>query len=132
MGMIKDLWDVGKDIFSLRSSLRIQDKKKRETLSLLFLHIGEVLNDTYEKLSNNTYPHGNCEQLDLFSAELYLQTKDVIGVEKALALSTKLKQAHKVELLFHELSVGIVEKEELKLLDESSGYFIATAKLLEL
>ena len=114
----------------MSDKLKRQDKEKREALSKFFMQIGEVIKDTYEKLVNNTYPAGNCEQLELFSEELYEETKGVLGEAKANTLSQKLKQAHRVEKLYGELHDGTVDKKELILLDETSGHFIATSKML--
>ena len=128
--MIKDIWDIGKEIFDISGKLKAQKKEKKLALSNLLQHIGEVLNDTYEKLSRNIYPGGNCEQLEVFSKELYDILIDVIGEEKSRQLSDKLMQAHEVERLQNDIYTGKVDINELKLLDESSGYFIAVSKML--
>ena len=130
MGLIIDLWQIGKDIIDLIDLLKKQKKEKRESLSNLLLHIGEVIKDTYEKLSNDIYPGGNCQQLEMFSDDLYKQTHNVLGDQKARLLSDKLKQAHEVEKLFGDLHSGAVDKKELRLLDETSGHFIAASKLI--
>lgn len=130
MGMIRDLWEIGKELFDISDKLKKQNKEKRESLSILLGHIGDVIKDTYEKLSQNIYPGGNCEQLDVFSGALYKETIDILGEPKAKMLSQKLKQAHEVERLLGELQNGTVDKKELMLLDATSGYFIAVSKLL--
>ncbi len=128
--MIKDIWDIGKEIFNISNELKKQTKEKKTALSTLLQHIGDVLKDTYEKLLKDFYPAGNCEQLAIFSKELYEALKDIIGETKAEQLVNKLMQAHEVELLYHEISSGKIDKKELLLLDESSGYFIAVSKML--
>ncbi|HUS00470.1 MAG TPA: hypothetical protein VMY77_02015 [Chitinophagaceae bacterium] len=128
--MIKDLWDIGKEIFDMSDTLKKQDKDKRESLSKLLLHIGNVIKDTYHKLLNNVYPAGNCQQLEIFSEELFKLTTNILGETKARSLSNKLMQAHEVEKLLGEVQQGNVDKKELVLLDEASGNFIAASQLV--
>lgn len=128
--MIKDLWDIGKEIFDLSDKFRQQAKEKRQSLSVLLQHIGEVIKDTTDKLANNIYPGGNCQQLELFSAELFNQTKEILGQDKATFLSDKLKQAHEVEKLLGDLQSGVIDKKDLQQLEVTSGYFIATSKII--
>jgi hypothetical protein len=130
MGMINDLWEIGKDIFDVSDKLKNQSKEKRESLSMLLNSIAEVVDDTYKKLSGNIYPAGNCQQLEVFSDELYEKTLPILGEEKAKKLTDKLKQSHEVEKLLGDLNSGAIERKDLQLLDETSGYFFASAKLL--
>lgn len=130
MGMIKDLWEIGKELFDISDKLKKQSTEKREKLSNLLANVGGVIKDTYEQLSNNVYPGGNCQQLELFSDELFEKTREVLGDLKARNLSDKLKQAHEVERLHSDINSGKVDKKELMLLDETSGYFMASSKLI--
>jgi hypothetical protein len=128
MGMIKDLWDIAKDVFDLGDKLLKQKKEKKIALANLLQHVGDVLKDTYDKLSKSIYPAGNCEQLGVLSEDLYKELVDVLGKEEAALLSNKLNQAHNVEELYHVLST--ITPEELEQLDAASGRFIAVSQKL--
>ncbi|HXB41362.1 MAG TPA: hypothetical protein VNZ49_12525 [Bacteroidia bacterium] len=128
MGMIKDLWDIAKDVFDLEDKLLKQKKEKKIALANLLQHIGDVLKDTYDKLSKPIYPAGNCEQLGVLSEDLYKELVDVVGEGEAALLSNKLNQAHNVEELYHV--VNTITQEELEQLDAASGRFIAVSQKL--
>ncbi len=130
IGMIGDLWSIGKEVFSMTDKIKGIKKEQRDRLADLLEHIGQVLSDTYKKLDAGQYPAGNCEQLEVFSEELKTKLEPVEGAQKAELLANKLKQVHEVEKLYGMLSNGQIQKEELLQLDEAAGYFIATAKLL--
>jgi hypothetical protein len=130
MSIVKDLWDIGQDLFGMSDKFKQAKKEKREAAANLFSLIGDVLSDTYEKLSHKIYPAGNCQQLLIYGTELYDKTKDIIGDQKARQLSEKIVAAHKVEQLYHELQNTNLSQQELIFLDEASGFFKATANLM--
>src|SRR5947208_965978 len=121
MSIVKDLWDIGQDLFGMSDKFKQAKKEEKEAASKLFNLIGEVLKDTYDKLSNKIYPKGNCQQLLLYGDALYEKTKEIIGDKKARELSEKLVAAHKVEGLYYELENPDMSQEELSYLDEASG-----------
>ena len=132
MGIVKDLWDIGQDLLGMSDKFKNAGKEKKEAASKLFLLIGGVLEDTYQKLSNKVYPGGNCQQLLIYGNELYDRTKEIIGEQKARELSDKIVASHKVEQLYYELENTELPKNELAFLDEASGFFKATANLMML
>ena len=132
MGIIKDLWDIGQDLLGLSDKFKDAAKEKKEAASKLFLLIGGVLEDTYQKLLNKVYPRGNCQQLLIYGNELFYRTKDIIGEQKARELWDKIVAAHKVEQLYYELENTDIPKNELAFLEEASGFFNATANLMML
>jgi hypothetical protein len=132
MGMIKDIWDIGKELFAITDKLKAAKKEKKQALANLLEYIGNVLTDTYQKLSKNIYPHGNCEQLEVMGKALYEQLKNVIDEPKARSLSDKLLLAHEVEKLHADVASGKIDKNELKMLDEAAGHFKAVARLMML
>ena len=132
MGMIKDLWDIGQDLLGMSEIFKNAKKDKKEAASKLFILIGDLLKDTFDKLSNQTYPAGNCQQLLIYGQELFVKTKDIIGQQKARELSDKIIASHKVELLYHELENSNISKKDLTSLDEASGFFKATGNLIVL
>lgn len=130
MGMLKDFWDISKDILNQIVLLKQQPKEKRKALSELFEHIGTVLKDTHDKLSANNYPNGNCEQLKYFSNKLHQEMIGVIDPIEADKLCQRLINAHEVEKLYYYLQDGEENKTDLILLDKASGHFIAASKQL--
>ena len=128
--MIKGLWDLAKEIMSLSQAISSKKEARNKKLADLLEHIGVTVQDTFNKLSQGQYPGGNCEQLRVFSEELYTHLDPVLGSQRALELSSKLDRVHEVELLFSDLQSGRIDKSELNYLEEASGHFIASAKLL--
>lgn len=130
MGIVKDLWDIGQDLLGMSDKFKQAKKEKKEAASKLFSLIGDVLHDTFDKLSHKIYPAGNCQQLLVYGQELYDKTKDIIGDQKARDLSEKIVASHKVEQLYYELENTSLPQQELTSLDEASGFFKATANLI--
>lgn len=133
MSIIKDLYDIGKDLLGLADNIKQQKFEKRKAVADILKNIGDMLEDTYQKLSNNQYPGGNCQQLEVFSNELYTALKDVIDDDnKTKAIYNKLIQSHKVESLMAELDSNQINKDDLRELAKASGYFIASAKMMSI
>lgn len=132
MSIIKDLWDIGKDLLGMSDKFKQAKKEKKEAAAKLFHLVADVLKDTYDKLSNKVYPGGNCQQLLVYGGELYERTKDIIGEDKARELSDKIIASHKVEQLYYELQNTNLSQDALLQLDEASGFFKATANLMML
>lgn len=130
MSIIKDLYDIGKDLLGLADNIKQQKFEKRKTVADVLKDIGDVLEDTYQKLLNNEYPGGNCEQLKVFSNHLYIKLKEVTDDATAQRIYNKLIQSHKVESLMAELDNNRINKDDLKLLAKASGDFLATGKIM--
>lgn len=132
ISIIKDLYDIGKDLLGFADNIKQQDLDKRKAVAQVLTHIGNVLDDTYQKLNNGIYPGGNCQQLEVFSNELYVKLKDVTDEIKAKGIYDKLINSHKVEMLLSELNNNNMNKDELKLLADASGYFLASAQIMSI
>ncbi|MBK7853925.1 MAG: hypothetical protein IPJ79_02605 [Bacteroidetes bacterium] len=90
------------------------------------------MEDTYQKLSNNQYPGGNCQQLEVFSNHLYTKLKEVTDDATAQRIYNKLIQSHKVESLMAELDSNQINNDDLRELAKASGYFIASARMMSI
>lgn len=130
MSIIKDLYDIGKDLLGLADNIKQQKFEKRKAVAEVLKNIGDVLEDSYQKLSNNQYPGGNCQQLEVFSNDLFKTLKDVTDEATAQRIYDKLIQSHKVEQLMSELNNNQINTNDLRELAKASGYFIASARMM--
>ena len=132
MSILKDLYDIGKDMLGFAQNIKMEKLEKRNAVADVLNHIGMVLEDTYLKLANRQSCDGNCAQLLIFSEALSEKLKEIMDEKKATEISQKLVESHKVELLLSELDQNKISNTDIKLLSEASGFFIASAQLLRI
>jgi hypothetical protein len=128
--MIHDLVNIGNDIRNLVQRVESRSSYERIHLADLLEHIGQVLKDTGNKLSLGQHP-GNHRQMELLSEELYFKLAFVVGEVKAQAISKRLMQTQRVELLCSEVATGFGAHEHA-LLEEAASHFLDTSRYLRM
>jgi hypothetical protein len=128
--MINDLLNIGTEIRGLAHKLESRSSFDRIHLADLLEHIGQVLKETGTKLSLGQHP-GNHRQMELLSEELYFKLAFVVGEVKAQAISKRLMQTQRVELLCSEVATGFGVIEHA-LLQEAASHFLDTSKYLRM
>jgi hypothetical protein len=129
LDIIKFLWDAGKTAYEIATGLKKKKEEDHKKEAELFEHIGRLLHSTYLELSNGQYPFGYCKQIEVFAESIKNGFKNQLGPD-AERLGNLLMTAHEVEQLAGEINNGIIEKKELYKIEESSGSFLAAAKLI--
>ena len=125
VNIIKDIIDVAKALFGLKESLAKANKEKREEMANYFSSISTCLAETYEKLSDNIIPHGRCAELLTYAESLHDTVGNFISDQKANELSQLLARSHSVEGLWEEFNANPEKRNELHLIAEASGIFLA-------
>ncbi len=136
MGIIKDIYDISKDLYSVINDVNKESNAKlaqeKELLSGLLFEIGVLLNETYLQIKQKEYPADKCKELEVLAYSLKDVLKKFVDKDRAIAISEQLLMAHKVEKLFQQVHTGEVSKQELEQLNEASGFFKANARLIKL
>lgn len=131
MALIIDILRISREIFYFINLLKKQNETDRNNLAGDLIEIADIVKDMFDKLNMGFFPAGCCQKLDLVSHQLYFRLEVALGPDHAQALVNKLKQTHRVELLHHEFTTGVIDPRELILLDEAAGHFYASAKMLQ-
>jgi hypothetical protein len=121
MGIIGDIWQIVKDIKTLKVEYEKAEQARRENIADYFERISMCLSDVHTKLSRNETPHGGCAELRRYAEMLPSTIGKEIGDKKAEEFKKRLEAAHEVERLIIDLSESPNREEELKKLDEASG-----------
>lgn len=128
--IIKLLWDAGKFAYELATGIQKKKKEEKEKVAELFDHIGKILHETYDKLTQHQYPYGHCRQIEIFAQRIISDFRNELGGQEADKLGNLLSVAHEVERLSADIGSGQVKQQDLYKLEEASGEFIASAMLL--
>lgn len=135
MGIIKDIYDIGKDLYSVVNTVNKESNTKlileKESLSHLLYDIGVLLNETYLQIKQHEYPADKCKELEVLAYYLKDLLKNFVDKDRAIAISEQLLMAHRVEKLFQQVQTGEVSKLELEQLNEAAGFFKANSKLIK-
>lgn len=130
MERIKDTWDIGKEIYECVCAIEEKEETRQIVLVDLLEHIGNLMEDTYRKLSVGLYPTGNSERLEVFSYRLQAMLTPLLGAVQAHALAKKLEHAYRGEFLYGLHTSDHLDPDELKILHLASRYFMEAAQRL--
>ena len=128
--MIQDIFDTGKDIFDLSSTLCAKKEGERHKLANLLELIGHLVRDTVAKLRHGQLPASKSQQLEMLSEELYFRLAFSVGEIKARTLAGKLKRGYVAGQLQSELDESQSTHHHLTILEAAAGYFLATSEQL--
>ncbi len=138
--IIQALWEAGKLAYEIATGVKKKKEEDRKKVSELFGHIGTLLHETYVELKKGNYPYGHCRQLEIFGEKIKGQDRSgapvksafpkILGEQQAHRLGSLLIIAHEVEQLQAMLNTPQIKDTDLAKLEESSGEFIASSKLV--
>lgn len=125
--MIGDILEIARTLFGLGEKFTKARAERRARIADYFGAISQTISKVSESLKENEVPHGKCAEMATYADLLPETIGDVIGSEKAKELSTRLKDAHEVEMLLYDLHNAPDRDQELAQLDEAAGLFKALA-----
>lgn len=90
--------------------------------------ISDILKDTYEKISNDIYPHDNCRILEIFCNQLEGLIKSELSEDNKKLLIDSIRESTNIEKLYYKREDG----ETLERILISSGDFKSMSILIRL
>jgi hypothetical protein len=131
MSLIKDSWDVSKEILSLSSEIKAGPSTDRDKLSQTLSEISDLLNDIYIKMKQKVYPRTQCNRLSLLCDDLYEKSQNLVGKDKARMLSDQLLGAvQNSERAFEDFVAEKISYMDIQQLEEASGKFKACSVII--
>lgn len=130
MSIIVDtLLSVGKALFGLRTELAKARKERKNEVADFIASLAKIIDETAASLRRDEYPGGQCAELFAHSQQLEAAIGDLIGLPKAVELTTQLEEVREIERLYAELhgDEPAERSRKLSVLDEAAGQFRAAA-----
>jgi hypothetical protein len=131
IGIISTLVGVAADLHQFALSFKVSGADQRDRIAKWMSGVGLTLQGAAEKLRAGEIPHGSCAQLAL-NAELMPEIfGKVLSISLVADLQGRLLLAHNVESLMAELGDAPNREQQLRILEETGGRFVALGKALE-
>lgn len=131
MSLIRDTWDVSKEMLSLSSEIKAGARTERDKLSQTLSEISDLLNDVYIKMKQKIYPRTQCNRLSDLCKDLFESSQHLVGAEKARTLSDQLQYAlQNSERTFEDFVTEKISYMEIQQLEEASGKFKACSVII--
>jgi hypothetical protein len=129
MSAIMDIWRIGNQVKEIVYSMKNSTAYERMRLANLLEHIGYVLKETCNDLTEGRVPASN-KHAELLSEELYFKLAVLAREEYAQLASQSFLRLQRLELLRTLLTEDGVDLAQLHLLEETANNFIDTSRSL--
>lgn len=103
------------------------EQREKTRISDMLQNISDILKDTHNKLTTDTYPHDNCRVLEILCGELKNVIDPYLSDEQKTLLINSINESVNIEKLYHERQ----NNEVLEQLLYSSGEFRALSLLIK-
>lgn len=133
LDIFKTILDVAKSLLGVSDQLRNAAKERRNDMADLFEQISNCLVAVSSEIRAGGIPHGRCEELQQYAAELPSLLKNDMDESRAQELGDTLYSAYNVESVAMNLQKVVDDQEKepyLAQIEEASGKFLALANLM--
>jgi hypothetical protein len=123
---------VGQAIHATTSILQPASAARKGEIATLYRAVAATLDHAVTLFQQGETPHGDCEKMRLYAAEIYDAIVDFVGPIKAAAVGARLHAAHDVERTLLDLNLLDADERQRRLaeLQRAAGYYAASADLL--
>src|SRR5687768_16596551 len=97
--IIKTIFEVGKNLFGLRTELEKAKRDRRDRVAVYFSDIAKLIEEVSASLKLKRYPHGSCAELEELANQMPETLKDLLPEKVIQDNHQKLLEVHKIELL---------------------------------
>jgi hypothetical protein len=123
--------DVAKSIYYAAPRMRSQGPERRAKIAAYLRAIATTINAAVAELSAGNVPHGKCGEMFAHAQMLDAEIGDLIGADRAQALTDQLMRAYDIERMLMEVNDPRMRAERLGKMAFAAGYYNAGAAAVE-